>query len=268
MKANVDMDLVVYAIGSILDGKYYTYKGEKYESKVELNIVMKEDGIDEIIEPQFDPAPWEEEGKPALINYVEELFENFSDYQGYLSGKGNFRYEVATILPYKGNRSLTRKPYHYDNIRQFLVDTYDCILSRGQEADDDLGQAQTDSTILASNDKDLNSIPGHHYNWSIGKSVAKSYEISKVEAKRNFFSQCLTGDATDNILGLFGVGVKSTHVKALSQMEVDEDMYQLVLGQYDKRFGSYAERFLLENSQLLWIRQAESNPVADRLVGS
>jgi len=43
------------------------------------------------------------------------------EYQMYItsSDKSNFRYEVATIKPYKGHRE-TEKPHHYDRIRSFL----------------------------------------------------------------------------------------------------------------------------------------------------
>ena len=44
-------------------------------------------------------------------------------YDGYLTGKDNFRYKVATLKPYKGNRTQP-KPHWYQAIRDYLVAKY------------------------------------------------------------------------------------------------------------------------------------------------
>lgn len=254
-KGLIDMDLIVYMIGSVCDGKYYTYKGDRYTSKEELNRTLKEDGVDPMsIKPQTSPLSWTK-SKVILTNYTEEILDPFDDYQGYLSGKGNFRYDVATILPYKGTRT-TEKPYHYDAIRQFLVDTYGAKVSVGQEADDEVGLAQRDDTVIVSTDKDLDVVPMSHYNWVTGKY----YEMSEVDSNRSYFKQCLTGDGTDNILGLFGVGKKSAMCKQIDKMEDPDEMADLVYTQYAKRFGSYTDQFIKENATLLWIRQERPCP--------
>ena len=41
------------------------------------------------------------------------LFNGFDEYQGFLTGGGNFRKDVAKTAPYKGNRKAA-KPKHYD----------------------------------------------------------------------------------------------------------------------------------------------------------
>jgi len=56
-------------------------------------------------------------------------------YKAYLTGKGNFREDVATILPYKGNRKAP-KPVHYQAIRDYLVAYWDAEIIEGMEADD------------------------------------------------------------------------------------------------------------------------------------
>ena len=48
-----------------------------------------------------------------LIDTVIEDTEFIStDYQVYLTGKGNFRFDIAQTLPYKGNRKDAAKPIH------------------------------------------------------------------------------------------------------------------------------------------------------------
>ena len=92
-------------------------------------------------------------------------------------------------------------------------------------------------------------IPGDHYNWRKGKY----YTISEVEGKRNFWKQMLTGDAVDNILGLYGVGPKSAHVKAIDGMDDANQMFEHVHSKYRERFGNYCDQFFMENGELLWI---------------
>ena len=257
-KSLTDLDIVVYVVGSACDGRHYMYKGQRWESKKELNKVLKEDGVDPMsIQVQKDPEPWSHV-KKSLISYVENIFEATGsiDYEGFLTGKSNFRYGVATILPYKGNRSGVEKPHHYDAIRQFLVDNYEAKVTVDMEADDAIGLAHNGKdTIITTTDKDLDVIPGDHYNWE----KDKHYHVSELDADRNFYCQLLTGDPTDNILGLFGVGAKSQLVKNVRAMEDPREMHNYVAKQYEDRFGSYYYKFMEENARLLWILQNRKN---------
>ena len=101
-----------------------------------------------------------------------------SDHIVYLSGKGNFRDELATIQEYKGNRKDSVRPIHYAYIREFMQENYPVIVSDNCEADDlcamklypefkkaqESKRKQDCQAILCSIDKDLRNIPGHHYN--------------------------------------------------------------------------------------------------------
>lgn len=257
MKGNIDLDLIVYKVGSVADGRHYKYGDERFGTQKELLRHWKTNDIKPIeMILEKDPVSWEE-CKKITVSCLEEILEEFSDYTGYLTGKGNFRYSIATILPYKGSRLGVEKPHHYDAIRQFLVDVYDAKVSVNMEADDMLGINQTDSTWCASTDKDLDVVPGHHYNWDTGKF----YEMSVLDSDRKFFKQMLTGDTTDDILGLYNVGPKSAYCKAVDKMEDVKDMYDMVKEEYVKRFGSYWELFFKENAQLLWILQERECPI-------
>lgn len=252
METNIDGDFFVYQIASACEGKFWEYKGERYEKKELLNKVLKEDGYEGMeIPQQSDPVSWEST-KKSLISVVERVLDKIDNrWTIHISGKGNFRYKVATILPYKGHRTGS-KPFHYDNCRQFLVDAYEARISQGMEADDSIGLAGGE---IASLDKDLDCIPGPHYNWE--KDLR--YEVSEVEANRWFYKQCLMGDKTDNILGLYKIGEKAACVKRLDTMEDEKDMYDNVWIEYERRFGSYAEQFLKENAKLVWILQPRDN---------
>jgi hypothetical protein len=175
---------------------------------------------------------------------------------------------VATILPYKGNRP-TDKPKYWQEIREHLIDNYGAEICYGIEADDKLGIEQFKEfnsyqrqgwykeenleTIICSRDKDLNMIPGWHYSWECGNQKERKWFINETDALRFFYKQLLTGDSTDNVLGLFGVGEKASCVKALDSLTSEQAMLSLVLGEYHRRFGSYCYEFIVENATLLWI---------------
>lgn len=195
------------------------------------------------------------------------------EYQLYLTSddKSNFRFTVATIKPYKGHRS-SEKPHWYTHIRNFLVDHRGAIEVFGQEADDALSIEQcskmdkhllflrkdTCETVICSRDKDLNMVPGWHYNWGAGKQPEKEMWFQdEINGLRCFYKQLLTGDSTDNIPGLYGVGKSSKLLAAVDELRSESEMYKHVFEQYTLRFGNYAEQFLIENARLLWMRREE-----------
>jgi len=260
-KALVDADLIVYRIGSVGDGSYYSYRGEKYKNLGDIKKVLSLEGVklkdvrDQIFQGK-DPLPWEEV-KKILIDFLEEILADYTDYSLFLSGLSNFRYSFATILPYKGNRTGVERPLYYDKIRQFLVEAYEAKVSVGMEADDAIGLSQTNNTVIVTADKDLKVIPGLHKHIYTGEVL----DLTEVISNRYFFNQLLTGDTTDNILGLYGVGEKSTYCKAVKSMDNTQDMIDLVVEQYRCRFGSYWRFFLSETTQLVWILQRRECPI-------
>lgn len=122
----------------------------------------------------------------------------------FLTGKDNFRENVATLLPYKGNRDKNHRPVHYEAIRKYLVSRWRAQIVHGMEADDELSiRARADkSAIVATIDKDLDQIPGRHYNYQ----EHVGYEVTELEAEHFFWQQIVSGDATDNIGGVPGIG--------------------------------------------------------------
>ena len=213
---------------------------------------------------EFKPLGW-----PLIVARVNARIAGIMEatgadsYQLYVTSedKSNFRFDVATIVPYKGHRD-SEKPFWYTHIRNFIVDFRGGEEIFGMEADDAMSIEQRrsapESTIICSRDKDLHIVPGWHYGWACGKQKEqKPWFQSEIGGLRCFYGQLLTGDSTDNILGLFGVGKASAHVTALKKMDTEIEMYDHVFTQYEKRFGSYAEQFLIENARLLWMLREE-----------
>ena len=190
----------------------------------------------------------------GALDYVKTFIHDMVEYLGaddfdiYLTGADNFRIEVAKTAPYKGQRSGDR-PTHYQAIRDYLIEKLEAEVVDGEEADDALGKNQTKDTVLCSTDKDLDQIPGLHYNWRKNQV----YEITKEYGRMFFLKQMLTGDTADNIIGIKGVGVKKAE-KALKGLSYQEGLAK-VREMYESAFGDAAESRLKENAQLLWIRR-------------
>lgn len=177
------------------------------------------------------------------------------EYECYLTGDDNFR--LRLYPPYKANRDPNHKPHWYHEIKEYLVEKHRAITVEEMEADDILGirqcTEQDDHTIICSKDKDLDCIPGFHYNWSPNRWQNGVYTIDDIEANRFFYTQCLTGDSTDNIPGIFQTTGKKASKKMkepIQEMTTDYEMYQYVKDCY----GEHVEQLNLY-AQLLWILQ-------------
>jgi len=164
----------------------------------------------------------------------------------------NFRYAVATTHPYKGNRKDREKPKHFEMMHKYMLDEWEAEISTGMEADDWMGKFQKVKTsIICTIDKDLDMIPGWHYNWK----RYEIYHVSKQQAQRHFWTQMLTGDSVDNIKGIYRVGPKKAE-KILDGIDCEMGLYAAVVHAYCEEFGDKARDRFNENYDLLMIKGA------------
>lgn len=165
---------------------------------------------------------------------------------------GNFREQIATRAKYKGNRDGAQRPTHFKAIRQHLIDKWAAQTTAGQEADDALGIEMTANpgSVCVSIDKDLLQIPGIHYDWTKKEEIT----ISKKQGALNFWSQVLSGDATDNVPGLKGIGPAKA-AKLLEKVKNDNEAWQVVLDNYYlvQKDTGFADA--LETAQLVYVRR-------------
>jgi len=184
-------------------------------------------------------------------NYIQDLIrpDYVDDFSGYITGRSNFRYEIANEKEYKGNRSDARKPNHYETLRNYLTEKWGFELVEGEEADDAIGiaayQMRAGAFCIMSLDKDLDMLRGWHYNFV--KDIL--YYITEAEAIKNFYTQILTGDRVDNIPGLKGIGPKKAE-KILKDCHNERQLFAAVLDAYEDNL-----ELLTERAQLLWIRR-------------
>lgn len=292
MHALIDGDIPLYACGFAVETKlhkvYITGEEEagyveEFKYKKDLKALLKENegmsyATDMIVEPLSH-----------AIHLVDQLVDKIveatgaSEYTVFLTGDTNFRDELVDY--YKKNRDPNHKPQHFKELKDYLINVHGAVIVDGQEADDALGIAQWKdydqsdiswflsepcyeskkndlNTVICTTDKDLDMIPGWHYNWT----KDKRYWVDEEQAIRWFYLQLLMGDSTDNIKGIPGVGRKSAE-KLLDGLTTEEEYFAAVKKAYNDRYCGAKHAGVItdgcaalikENADLLWIRREEN----------
>lgn len=194
--------------------------------------------------------------KSRLVETLEDMVYihlKADSYEAFLTGKNNYRYEIAKTVPYKGNRKDAKKPKHYDALRECMTTRLGAVIVDGQEADDEVAIRMTkepDQYLLVGVDKDLRQIPGWHHN----PHKAQTEYIDEFQAYKSFCLQLLTGDRVDNIPGLEGIGPKKA-AKALQDATTKKDLLKAAFAKYQEL--GYSKDYFVEQGQLLWLRRFE-----------
>jgi hypothetical protein len=246
-----------------------------------------------------------EEAQPLKsFDFVKEVFDGrvrdileatkSDEYTLYITGKGNFRFDIAVSQPYKGKRD-EKKPYHYDNLKAYILSHENAVLVEGMEADDAMAIAQElkwscgegdvydldprfCTTVICTRDKDLRIVPGWHYGWECGRqpefrmqfidklgwlTLSGDRKSVKGGGLKFFWSQMLTGDKTDNIPGLHGTGPVAAY-EALHRCTTEGELYLTVKAMYEMEHPDDWREYMLEQGRLLWMVQClddEGKPV-------
>ncbi len=170
-------------------------------------------------------------------------------YLGFLTG-GSFRYKINA--EYKANRKDRPKVKYLNTVKQYLIDEWGFYKHSELEADDLCNIARTKfkglDITLVSNDKDLLNLTGKCYN----PKKQEFTEINEEQATMYFWTSMLTGDQTDNIKGIPGIGPKGAEkllngLAALNLSSVVFNKYVSVMGEKEGLKAFY------ENYQMLTI---------------
>ena len=199
---------------------------------------------------------YESEGKAHINNQLKAMLKQTgcTDFKFYLTGKENFRYDV--LESYKGNRKDTRKPMTLGPLKQWLIDEGGAVLREPFEADDLLGIRGSDGndTIIASEDKDLKTIPCKFFNPAHPDEGVIT--ISEADADMYFFSQVLTGDAVDNYKGCPKVGpVKAQQILHKASLNTT-DLHQRNVSIWSAIVVAFEKAGLTEDDALIQARCA------------
>lgn len=270
MKALIDGDLLSYEVSSC---------GQLKDELTGETIIKSFDSVSELLDQKIKEIVAESfsDEEPRLYLTGDEMLlyhvnrarvRNGDDIKVFTP---NFRHEVAKTKPYKGNRHQ-EKPYHFHNLRAYMLSQYDCVVTDGIEADDliciDMYKDK-DNTICCTRDKDLRMCPGWHYGWACGKQPSFGpelvdelgrIELSSGSSKKIkgtgilfFYSQLITGDTVDNIPGLPKRGPVYAY-NLLSECKSEIDCYNAVTQAYEEHYGKEAwEDVFREQVDLLWM---------------
>jgi 5'-3' exonuclease len=169
-------------------------------------------------------------------NYRDDLY---SDYK-------------QTAMRVKGRDD---RPEHFYKIKDYLYALESVVVGDNIEADDLLGiwsQQLGNESVIVTVDKDMNQLPGKHYN----PRKEQYYLVSEVEADTFFLRQLILGDPMDKIPGLPKYGP----VKADKIVEVASTVKELASTVLDLYFLTYDkdwENYFLANGKLLWLQRKD-----------
>jgi len=249
-KLHIDADRIVYAVGFACETQHDdgTFTCDEPIANVLHSVKLSLEKI-----------------KEAFYNEVKEPFETVV----HLTGKENFRF--ALYPEYKQTRADSRKPILANEIRQYMIDRWDAVVSEGMEADDAIGIAMHSdkNAVCCSGDKDLLNCPGYHFHPKTLKLEIIDDEFSTW----HFYKQLLMGDKVDNIPGCRyttkemyekykvrktkGIGEKSA-VNFLQDCATEQEMFLRCLELYTAR-----EKAECEDAQAV---QAEQGALEDMLM--
>jgi hypothetical protein len=225
---------------------------------------------------------WDGEGSPPFefasekldrsVQFICETVGATEPPTLYLTGKGNFRHDVAKRSDYKKRPS--NRPFHYYNLKAYVKGAYDVRIQDGLEADDLLAIDQTSrlslrDTVICSRDKDLRQVRGFHYGWESGKQpsfplrdvtgygeihLKSTKTAKKLQGWGSKFMLCqfLMGDYVDTIPGLRQTADVRSYT-TIMQSTCYEQGLELVLEKYREVFESEAEDALTEVAQQVFL---------------
>lgn len=316
-KAFIDGDMLLFAAASIGEQIWYVAKDkedneiDRFESAnaykiwlddIELFGQALSDGVnpEEITRHVEYEVKDFEDSKKAFESLVNEWVkgsgcDNFTVYLSKATGAENFRYEVATIKPYKGSRKDVHKPHYLEPLRKWAAKLPYVKMARGTVEVDDvvcaLAQRNGKNGCVVAGDKDSRTSMGCYvYIPDEMKKPALSAGHVVGRIRKNdknkvvglgylfLFYQALAGDSADNIGGCKGIGT----AKAFSLLEefhnqpIDrlDDLLDTVCQAYKKAYGNRFtykhhtteeemiatwQDVLIENLHLLYMKKSQND---------
>lgn len=175
--------------------------------------------------------------KKAFNNIIKDWAqqggcEKYTAYVSKGSGAQNFRYDVATIKPYKTGRGDLRKPHYLEELRKYAHGLPHCKKTLGKIEVDDMvcamAQRKGEQGVVVAGDKDARQVTGcwmiiademEEPIYSDPNTVGYLYENEKGKIMGHgwlfLLYQVLAGDKADTYGGCKGIGDK----KALPILE-------------------------------------------------
>lgn len=266
MRAIIDADGIIFRSGFAVEHRKYKLflRGEEHNGAFSVYDYKKEIPKELLSDPEVEcRVEVDVEPLQNSLFLVKQTLENIleatkaTSHSVYIKGKGNFREEVAKTRGYKANRDVTHRPRYEKQIREYMKTYWEAEEVDGIEVDDQVAiefLRDPARSILCTMDKDLDQIPGLHYNYAKGEL----YTVAEDEACRNFYIQLLAGDSSDNIQGVEGIG-KAIAAKLLADCHTPQSMFSVVSKEYNRVYGDRGQEMLIEMATLLHILRKEGD---------
>jgi len=170
---------------------------------------------------------------------------------------------IFTPLPgYKAGRVGAKRPPNVEALLEKALDELEnTIASDGCEADDYAYRMKVDdpeNVVIACIDKDI--LPGTptgsvgHVNFNRREMVYTSED----EAKRFYYIQCMMGDSSDGIPGIYGCGIVKAS-KVIPKWKSHEDAWRRTLDKFTKE--GYTEEYAVLMMRLVNLSQFDGETV-------
>lgn len=179
-----------------------------------------------------------EDVKKQYDEYVDTILKNIRPtHYKLLFTQRSFRYSITSDYKKTRQDKPFEKPKHFDALKEYALGKQDALVASNLEADDLVGifgywaKSTEKQMVLVGWDKDLYQVPGIHYN----PTKNEIYIINSEEAEYLLWKQVMSGDSTDNISGLKGVGPKKAELFLDNNDPLNWPM--AILEEYIKQFG-------------------------------
>lgn len=222
----------------------------------------------------------------ARINVVSKIAAvarrtNCKDVRVLLTEQGSHkghRYAIATVKPYQGQRSNSRRPENWAYLRDLLESRafdFPIIGTRDAEADDlfsEHAHKADGNVIIVTQDKDMRMIPAIHLTWDdfllLDNRDGADVVFNDVQyGMRWFWLQMLMGDGADHIPGLPKWFNGKSHVlcgEVTAGKVIGNDpalYFTNATVAYMGYYGDDAYLHMLEQGALLWMRKNPQDPL-------
>jgi len=176
-------------------------------------------------------------------------------------GANNFRIDFYSDYKNTPSRKKSKEnnPYYFE-LRQILLDENRAVAADGMEADDlvriwaEEARAREQQFVVASVDKDLQCIAGHHYIIHRDELI----HVTEDQGDKHYWTQILTGDAVDNIRGLKGIGPKKAE-RILEGKHTSKARKQAVIDTYYEFYGHNWRTEMLHTGTLIHIMRTHDD---------
>ena len=220
-QVHIDADLLAFKASAAAEKRFVKvfdssgkYIGE-YKTRIEFKGTVPKETHSEYL---FEDIQRQEPIENAL-HTIKKMIENIvekseaDEYFTALSGKNNFRDNLPLPTKYKGNREDMIRPLLLTDVKDYIKQYHDCVVTDGYEADDWLsmksyeGYRSGNKIIQATIDKDAYQCNGWLFDWDkmeypIFIDGFGSLKYTKEKGTKGtgniwLLAQSLMGDATD-----------------------------------------------------------------------